>query len=110
MRWIKSLKSKNVLFADLDRLKLAGEPLSICLPCSPCLVTPEARGGRDGLDSICCWSPAMASRDGILETIPGPALGSSIILPWGVLGGVGGCWWEGGRVPCRAAESIPGPG
>ena len=28
-------------------------------------------------------------------------------ITWGVLGGVGG-WWLGGRVPWRAAESIPG--
>ena len=50
----------------------------------------------------------MVRREGILFIIPGPALFSSSIFPCGVRGGVGGCWWEGGRLPCRAAESIPG--
>ena len=65
------------------------------------------------MDSICCCSPAMASKDGILETEdrPGPALPSSS-FPCGVLGGVGGWWCEGGpcSVPCRAADNMPGWG
>ena len=61
------------------------------------------------MESICCWRPAMVRREGILVIIPpGPALLSSSIFPCGVLGGVGGCWWEGGRLPCRAADNIPG--
>ena len=61
------------------------------------------------MESICCWRPAMVRREGILVIIPpGPALLSSSILPCGVLGGVGGCWWEDGRLPCRAADNIPG--
>ena len=114
MRWIKTCPRK-MFFCRFRQIKVGR--WSICLPCSPCVFTWEVRGGippapTAGLPAIICCCRPMANRDGILGTMlagvgPDCRPASSYLLPWGVLGGVGG-WCEGGRFPCSAADNMPG--
>ena len=122
MRWIKTCPRK-MFFCRFRQIKVGR--WSICLPCSPCLFSWEVKGWcrlDPGLappppESIWCWRPWRANREGILGISPAPGppwppplASASNLLPCGVLGGVGGWWETGGRFPWRAADSIPGVG
>ena len=108
MRWIKTASSKNPSFADLDRLKLAGEVFAY-------LAVPaySAEKSKAGVDSAQAWLLLQRA-----SGVGGPG-GRTVRASWASAPPPGPAWpprqtccpagsWAGSEAGERPAEGFPG--